>query len=387
MKWITYNFPLKLVSVLLALGFWMYVAVEVDSDVNRTLSRTVAVRGLAAGLTVSGEANPQVEVSFNTKGRVARRLKAEDVVVWADARLLRHPGEWARLPVMAQAPFSRIVRVAPDTVLVKVDRLARRELAVQLVFKGRLSRVYELGGAALSPSQVTVTGPATLVNRIQSVRLTADKSRLEQTPHMPLSPRLVGLSPQQAGRVVLVPATVWLSSQLIPRQALREAPVSVITQGQPPAGWRLAGLKSTPQMVRLSGPALSLKGLSFVNTRPVDLGGRREDFTMAAALDLPPGVSVLPGPVVSVSVSLEPLYPSRELEVPVPHTFGPTRPATVRVRAWGPAEALERLGVADFEIKLSPSESGQAAVAVSAAGGAPVVHAVVKPGHVKLLEN
>lgn len=387
MKWITYNFPLKLVSVLLALGFWMYVAVEVDNEVSRTLSRTVAVRGLAQGLTVAGEAHPQVEVSFNTKGRVARRLKAEDITVWADAGLLRHPGEWARLPVMAQVPFARDVRVTPATVLVKVDTLARRDLGVQLVFKGRLSRVYELGGAVLSPSQLTVSGPAALVNKIKSAQLVADKSRLEHTPHMTLSPQLVGLSPQQAAQVVMAPPTVWLSTQLVPRQAMREAPVAPVTQGQPPTGWRLAGLKSTPELVRLSGPVLPLRVLSFVNTRPVNLKNQREDFTVAAPLDLPPGVTALLGPVVSVSVDLEPLYPSRELEVPVPHTFGPTRPATVRVRAWGPADALERLGVGDFEIKLSATGSGLATLAVSATGGAPVVHAVAQPNRVKLLEN
>ncbi len=384
MKIITHNLPLKIASLLLAVGFWYFVALEVDKEVTRTVTTTAAFRGLKEGLTVLSPKDVGVTVNYTIKERAAGAITSDDVQVWVDSSFLRAGGEATRLPVKVTVPWAKEVQVIPAVLEVTVDRQVQREEPVSLAFEGALNPEKIMGRSALSPSRVVVQGPEALMDRLEGVQVVVDQSKFEYASTALAKPRLLGLGEEEAGLMSLQPEQVRVQVEVYEKEATRKVPVSVITAGSPAPGFRVADLEVTPGTVTVKGPQLTLRHLHFVETLPVKVEGIHRTFSQSKTLRLPLGVAVVGEPSLAVTVTVEPTVPSKVIAVPLSTPQGPPDPATVDLLVYAEQAVLDRLGPADFRIKLRPLAKGLAAVEATPKAGTPVMHVDADPPRVRL---
>jgi YbbR domain-containing protein len=137
-------------------------------------------------------------------------------------------------------------------------------------------------------------------------------------------------------------------------------PVSV---GQVASGYRLTNIFVSPvgKIVFSSDPELVNNLPGYVETQPIDLTGKEDDFETLVELNLPSGISVVGDPKVLVQVSIAAIESSLAISLPVeviglaPGLEAIVAPTTIDVILSGPVPVLNTLGPADVRIVVDLS--------------------------------
>ncbi|HTO75659.1 MAG TPA: CdaR family protein [Thermoanaerobaculia bacterium] len=200
----------------------------------------------------------------------------------------------------------------------------RRERTSERTYHVPLSIVnipaHSLVASAMPPSvDVRLRAPFTAFRQLEPDRLEAVLDLKEAAP----GDRVYRLTPDD----VNVPPEVEvisISPQEIPFRldTLEEKTLPVVPAvvGEPAPGLRVAGVRSEPPTVRLTGPATVLARMTEVATVPVSVAGRTATFTIPAAIAVSdPTLRLRQAPGVAVTVRLEPVAPA---EAPTPGKVG-----------------------------------------------------------------
>lgn len=166
------NFWLKMVSLLVAIGF--YASLHSTTSAQRTLqlpivadmpgpdAKRVLVSELPQTISVSVEGPRQQldDLAAHLDPVTLDLRKGEDGVVRFDARTI------TGLP-----RNTRVTRILPDSLAVRWENLVSRAVTVQVPLAGHLQNGLEMRGEPeVQPREVMAMGPETLVKGIQLVR-------------------------------------------------------------------------------------------------------------------------------------------------------------------------------------------------------------------------
>jgi len=309
------NWPLKVLSLLLAFAIWVAVTGEnrIVQDFRVPLDIT-----LPANL-VAGEA-PPTTVNLRLRGpeTIFRRLDPLPLEINVD---LRDAGPGPRNVLLSAEQVSgvpggaEIVLLEPDRFRLLLERRANRLLPVVPAFAGQPAKGYTVYDVILDPESIEVEGPDSKVSGL--TRLRTDPIRLDgkMTPFsvgvgvVPTTPevRVVDPRPLEARVIVdLAPVTTTLSG------------VPVVLAGKVYEGYSVPGTLA----VTLSGPPALLRGLRADRLRavvdveglapravPYQLPVRVEFLNMSAAEIGRVTVKSLSRPKVAVSLSTRRVAP------------------------------------------------------------------------------
>jgi len=144
--------------------------------------------------------------------------------------------------------------------------------------------------------------------------------------------------------------------------------VRAISTGQVANGYRLTNIFVSPVgvVVFSSNPELVNNLPGYVETQPIDLSGKEDDFETLLELNLPSGIEVVGDPKVLVQVSIAAIESSLAISLPVevinlaPGLEAVSSPATVNVILSGPVPVLNTLGPTDVRavVDLTGYEAG-----------------------------
>ena len=134
--------------------------------------------------------------------------------------------------------------------------------------------------------------------------------------------------------------------------------VRAVSTGQVANGYRLTNVFVTPVgvVVFSSDPQLVNNLPGYVETQPVDLTGKEDDFETLVNLNLPDGISVVGDSKVLVQVSIAAIESSLAISLPVdiiglaPGLEASPSPTTVDVILSGPVPILNTLGPTDVRV-------------------------------------
>jgi len=248
----------------------------------------------------------------------------------------------------------------------ELERDAERQVEMQVAIR---KVPPDLMVTDLSPATgvtVTLRGPRTILDSVDAEktrlmvdlssarpgRVSVDLNRATLVPELPRRLKPVRMSPRK------------LEARLEP-VAKRRLPVVTLLAGQPAIGYT-AEITATPDHVEVMGPASTLKSLTSVNTRRVDVSGQSVPFQRNVLVE-PAGdfVAIVPDRV-RVAVAFVEKVASQAFErVPIALRNGRAAritPAEVTVTVKGP------------ELELKKLERLDGAVFVDAAGLAPGAH-------------
>lgn len=219
----------------------------------------------------------------------------------------------------------------------------------------------QLGRISPEVSQVTISGPASAVARVDRVLLpiTIDNQNTDfQGTFMPYA---VDVDGQRVSEVEVLPAQIRAAVEL----QSRGKTVSVIPQvsGTPAEGFSVQQRAALPESVIVDGPEEALASLLFVNTEPVDISGATASISRRVGLEsLPAGVNVIEpaSGMVEVRVAIEDISTTAQTlgGLPVqPVNMGQGLsaeivPSSVDVTVDGPANALTRMSATDVKIRV-----------------------------------
>src|SRR5919202_1730998 len=156
-------------ALVLSLALWLVVQTELNPERSDVFQLPVEARNVPTGMVVTNEADWRpVTVRMSAPSDIFAQLQTSELRAYVD--LSRGtPGE-ARYRVQVPQPDS-LVRTSepnPNTVLVRLEELTRKTVPVTTRLEGNLPFGYRAGRPTVDPATLTVSGPASVVRRIET---------------------------------------------------------------------------------------------------------------------------------------------------------------------------------------------------------------------------
>ena len=186
---------LMLVSFIIALGLWVWVAIDKSPEIQTVITNVPVKINLEnsipqqLGLHIFGESEFTVDVTVTGKKYVLSNLKAEDIQVEANTNYVNSAGtktlQLKVSPTYSSEEFT-ISSVSSTYIEVFFDTYKEVELSLSGEVATNLKTIVPegciMGDIVFSKSTVTVSGPTTEINRITGVYATASVNEvLEKT--------------------------------------------------------------------------------------------------------------------------------------------------------------------------------------------------------------
>ena len=305
--WIAENWHLKLISLILAIGFWFYVVGEESNEITKTIP--LEILPPSEKLSVVKSSASYLEVTFQSPRHLFSALSATTVTARHKITGIQKAGDYS-FNVSASdfalpAPEIRAVKIFPSFITVSLDEVIIKKLTVQVAFMGEPAYGYRVDQEEieLDPNAVLVEGPKAilekidnvktepiqLVGRVRSFRRTA---RIQQQPEL----RLVGDGISE----VQIPIKPEFSERELPN--VRIKPLGV------PSGDHYASLRTEEVSIVLKGPkALLDKVVASDILAYIEVEGLKEGVHQVPVKMILPQDLILKGDPPSASVEVKKL--------------------------------------------------------------------------------
>jgi YbbR domain-containing protein len=319
-KFITRNFQFKLIAVVVACGMWVGVVYASDPPAITTFNVQVQTGGvLHSGLVllrpIGTVAVKIAGVSSNVKsGQAASHLSA-----FADLNGITKVGRYVVPLKVTESDPNVWIWSAPQKVLVLIDRQATLSIPVHLNVSVPPPNGYvvNVGQSTITPADVTVSGPATVLANLQAeanVNLASIRTSLSFTEPV----RLLN-NPGPASTVTVTPKDVTVAVAIDSETSERALPVipTFAGAGEPPSGYTVTGIVVDPLTVTVTGPASTLAALTSVSTQPIDIAHATSSESVIEQVLAPAGTT-LSLSYVTVVITITPVASATPSPTPTP---------------------------------------------------------------------
>ncbi|MBA2518127.1 MAG: hypothetical protein H0V24_00520 [Chloroflexia bacterium] len=279
------------ISVTVALVLWGFVTTQQDPLAARLFSGLDIQSPELPGELVIPVDLGTVTVRLEGPTSLVQDVTAESLAPHINVSGITGPGIYI-VPVEIDAPGAVEREITPAQLSVIVDDSAGRSFTLEWVVEDVADGARAVSEVIPSVTEVSVTGPASIVERVARVIFTVDIANrtTSYTDEFELS--AVDVNDVPIPEVSVRPRRVEAEVEIEARGRL--VPVLVPTSGSPAEGYDLADRAVSPPAVLLDGPNDILDQLVSVSTEPVNIEGAFTALTRRVTVtDLPPGVEVV----------------------------------------------------------------------------------------------
>ena len=358
----------KVISVLLAVLLWVYVAGVRGPDTTKSVEAPVVAVNLPQGYVVSGTL-PTVTVTLRGPMNTLWNVTSSYVTPTIDLRG-RSEGTFAATVQVQVAGLAGVTvqNVTPSEVSVQLESLQTVSVPLHAEVTGTLPAGLVLGMPHAEPPTVEVSGPSSLVSTVKeaAVVVSLDKLGTPAGGNLTVAGGVVAFDAEgnAVTGVLLSPQSAAAILPILDSSRVRTLPVLPVIGGRPAAGYAVGSTSCTPAVVMVTGEPDVLGQLKVIPTSPVDVSDRSGVVTRDVELALPSGVSLMGGAkVVTCRIALDPVEVLAIPDVPVQVrgagsswkvTIGTT---SVSVLVSGTSGAIASLGSSQVKAYIDVSQA------------------------------
>lgn len=357
-RYLRRNLPWILLSLLLSLTMWVIVTRQENPEETNSISGIpVDVVGVPADLVLRNRPAAVVVWASATRQRWTR-LGAENFRATVDAsRALVGVQE---LPVRVTSIDTgvHVVSVTPVRVSIGLERIATKEVRVQIRVLDSAPFGFRADVPVPSPERVRVSGPESAVEQVVSVvaplRLESAHSKVSEW----IRPIPQGVDGRELKDLTVSPETVLVEVAIEQELAYRSVPVVAQLGGSPGLGYQILGVTVEPNTLTVVGEPTAIGQLRFLNIKPIELNRTTKDLTVIGEPLLPEGVSLARNQPVTVKVAVGAVAGSQTFSaVPTllglaPELESTMEPNVIQVVLSGPMPVLGLLNPRDIQVNL-----------------------------------
>ena len=303
--------PVFLLALAAAIAVWLYDVIVVNPNdtstitgIPMTFDNEDAMR--AQDLMVTGGSEETVTLRISGRRSELKKLSRNNIEVSVDLSQINVAGTHelpytVRFPANVSSGDLSIDNRSPATVTVTVEHYIRRAVEVRTVFEGDVSPVadgeslvIDTDGMKITPGEVTVTGPAELVNTIDCAMITIDRAGISETTMAEYSYDLLNADGEPVSRDELV-TDVDKFTVSIPVLKYKEVPLSLRTISGGGATDANVAYSLSTESIKISGDPALVDRIHQIELGSLDLATVIGPTTQTFAVTLPEGVNNVSG--------------------------------------------------------------------------------------------
>lgn len=320
MKWLIENTRTLLIAIILAVIVWISAVNISDPNLTQQYPKPVAIElvGLDPNMVVVGDLPENLTLSLIAPRSIWNEMTADDGAVRAivDLSGVEEGTHTIKVSLQITSRPVEVISRSDETVEVTLERVASKKLGVDLILRGEPAIGYETRGATFEPREVTISGPASLVDQVSTAEVELVIAGLRQDIQDDLAVTLRDKGGNPVRGLTLSPSVISVSQPILQLGGYRDIAVKVNISGQQAGGYRVTNISVFPPVVTVysQNPALVADMPGFVETEPFNLNGGSEDIDTRVALVLPSGVEVIGDQTVNVQVGISAIEGSLTLK-------------------------------------------------------------------------
>ena len=323
------NWPIKLLSVFLAVIVWFIIMSLADPATTRTyynipvkLVNEELLTQAGKSYTLEGGDNPTVSVRVTAAGSVLRVLSSADFTATADVSKMfdvtgRVPIEVSCSRTTLSSQISSIVPGA-ETLKINFEDIVTKEYTIQIRTKNELPEGYFISRQWTNPATVTISAPASVMERISAVVTEVDVTGLTESTTIESSSlqflsgtgQAISLDAMRDTMVSTDAVTVGLdifTMKTLP-VVISQAALDKV-KNEVPDGYRYIKASQTVTSVQVKGLISRLADISMIQIpeSALSLVGAKASKTFELDLNdyLTPGIELMDGQDARIIITLE----------------------------------------------------------------------------------
>ena len=319
----SHNLGWKLVSVAAALLLWTYV-ISADSTITQN-KMLAGVDVTTSGLTVLQSRDlalltdptqfDDIHVRVETSQSNYSRVTNDNVHVELDLSQVTKAGV-QQIELVGVTTYGRVVQITPSAVEVVIESLDSRYVPVNVEFTGDVSDSYWYNISRINPTQVTVSGPSSIVQTIVSARAQIDVT--DMTSSYVRSAQLTLLDDQggEVSNSLARPSITvgMINIDIYPKIQLNvDDSIDTATTGTLPEGYQITRIDVQPETITVAANPSLLNELEALSFEPVNVTGRTSSFSAVAAVNRLKDIRYISSEQVSITVYIEEIETSLTL--------------------------------------------------------------------------
>jgi YbbR domain-containing protein len=291
------RWSLILISFAIALSLWAFLFVRANPTNNQIKSGILEVKNLAPNLVVIDETGrrqttfPVVEAQIFAAQSAFSQLPAAGLTFYVDVAD-KGPGEY-ELPVQVDwrpewGYFRSEIRAEQQVVTIRLEEVISKVFVPEIETTGVSSdAVYNRSSTLADPTtEVTVTGPQTLVNQVEGARLrfAYNASQMGSTESIVVVP--VNAQGEQVFGVDVTPSQVDVVVIVEPKLGIRSVVIVPNLVGVVASGYEITSIEADPLTVAIQGDVQTISNTTTIDTDAISVMGLSQTFTQTVALKL-----------------------------------------------------------------------------------------------------
>lgn len=312
------NLPVKVVSLVVAALAWM-ILISVQSRAGYFPGKVpVSYVNLPANM-ISVSDTDSVRVKIIADPEIWSKLTLNNFTAKVDLNNLNAGTHSLPIKVTSNNDNVRIVEENPPTVLVTIEEAKTKSVAVTVKTVGQPKTGFDVVSATASPEEVNVTGPASVIAKLDSV-VTQVQVSSTNTDDQTIQAKVKALNEQgeDISGISFSPQYVAVNIKYGKSSTVKTVGINVNTAGSLSSGYTLESINVTPSTVAINGTESDLANISGLETKPLDLSTLTASTTLSLPVIIPTSISLVDSiKSVKVSVNIKPVSISRNIVVPI----------------------------------------------------------------------
>ena len=270
-EFLTKNIGLKIASVIAAILVWMIVVNISNPEIKASKQVQIEVENddviLNAGKTYELNGNTSVTVSYSVRTRDEYKIKASDFRAYVDMKdLFDITGSVpVKVEVLNNKDLILDASANPSVVRVKVEDVIKTTKEIEYELDGQPQDGYAVGSVILSPETVSISGPASQVSQIKTVRIIIDVDGISED----LKGTAIPLYVDASGRTIDIDDTdVTVNHTTVDYTLItligKSVPVEYQVGGSPAQGYSYVGVEGSIKEVVIRGSKSELAEVSSI---------------------------------------------------------------------------------------------------------------------------
>lgn len=295
------NWGFKILALLLGFLLWFLVANVEDYSITKTITG-IPVELLneeaiiEQGMVYEIEQGETVDIKVQGRRSVVENLTVDDFVASADLSELSITNS---VQISVDAVNTVIRREVDITIVdsmmkVAVEESGEQKLPITVVTTGNTQEGYAVVATAATPNMVTITGAASTVKRVDTVKAEVDVEGLNTE----ISTRSNLILLDSDGEVIesdKIKTNISTATVRVVIKKTKEVPIEVSTIGEVADGYGIAGeIEYQPTTVLIAGNEEDLRGINAISIDDIDVTDMNSDYETTVDIEtyLPDGIVV-----------------------------------------------------------------------------------------------
>ena len=313
-KFLTSDTAMKIYSVLIAMLLWGFVVI------NQNPTSTKPVAGInvfctnidaleQSGLTILQ--NENLKAMVEVRGKRLSIAKVDRTNVSASFTVPELKEGTYEVPVDIKLPINDVYisDKSPYTTTVVVEKQVESTFQIDVLINGASAEEKAKLRTVLSAQEVVLKGPVSVMETVESVSVTINKSDVARTMKVDLM--ILNKEGEDISEDINLQKSFSSVNVTLLKVVSAHTPVSAVTEGTPAKGYEIGTITIKPDSVLLGTVQNSDTWLSAIHTEPISIEGASENVVQKVSLILPAEYELMED-VAEVEVTVEILPESKD---------------------------------------------------------------------------